>query len=99
MQNIETEQEALKELANLLSALDPGDDNVISPLTEKLMSISDEEGEPTLISTPTIEESIISEEGLSEEEIVEVQEFRSSVSRLSNVLSTPQHRETSAEFV
>jgi hypothetical protein len=99
MQNIETEQEALKELANLLSALDPGDDNVISPLTEKLMSISDEEGEPTLISTPTIEESIISEEGLSEEEIVEVQEFRSSVSRLSNVLSTPQHRETAAEFV
>ncbi len=99
MQNIESEQEALKELANLLSALDPGDDSVISPLTEKLMSISDEEGETTPISTPTIEEGIITEEGLSEEEIVEVQEFRTSVSRLSNVLSTPEHRETAADFV
>ena len=99
MQNIETEQEALKELANLLSALDPGDDSVISPLTEKLMTISDEGGEPSLISAPTIDESIISEEGLSEEEVVEVQEFRSSVTRLTTVLTSPEHRETAADFV
>ncbi len=99
MQNIETEQEALKELANLLSALDPGDDTVISPLTEKLIAISDKDGEPSLLSTPTIDDSIISEEGLSEEEVVEVQEFRSSVSRITTVLTSPEHGETAAEFV
>ena len=99
MQNIETEQEALKELAGLLSALDPGDDSIISPLTEKLISISDEEGETTLPSTPSIEESVISEEGLSKKEIAEVHEFRSSISRLNKVLSTPQKSKTAADFV
>ncbi|MHA1217388.1 MAG: hypothetical protein ACTSSN_03415 [Candidatus Heimdallarchaeaceae archaeon] len=99
VQNIETEQEALKELAGLLSALDPGDDSVISPLTEKLISISDEEGEIKLPSTPSIEESVISEEGLSEKEIAEVHEFRSSISRLNRVLSSTQQRETAADFV
>jgi hypothetical protein len=99
IQNIETEQEALKELAGLLTALDPGDDSVISPLTEKLISISDEEGEIKAPSTPSIEESVISEEGLSEKEIAEVHEFRSSISRLNKVLSSPKQRETAADFV
>jgi len=99
MRNIETEQEALKELAGLLSALDPGDDSVISPLTEKLLSIGDEKGETTLLSTPSIDESVISEEGLSKKEIAEVYEFRSSITRLNKVLSTPQQKETAADFV
>ena len=98
VQNIESEQEALKQLANLLSALDPGDDTVISPLTEKLMTIGDDETD-TIEDIPSIEDSVIDEEGLSEEEIAEVHEFRSSVSRLSHVLSTPTEIEGAAEFV
>ena len=99
VQNIESEQEALKQLANLLSALDPGDDTVISPLTEKLMTIGDEDEIEKLDEVPSIEESTIVEEGLSEEEIAEVHEFRSSVSRLSHVLSTPTEIEDAADFV
>ena len=98
VQNIETEQEALKHLANLLSALDPGDDTIISPLTEKLMTIGEDDLE-LVEEIPSIEQGVIDEEGLSEEEIAEVHEFRSSVSRLSHVLSTPAEIEDAAEFV
>ncbi len=98
MQTIESEQEALKQLANLLSALDPGDDIVISPLTEKLMTIGEDAAED-VEEIPSIEGSVIVEEGLSDEEIAEVHEFRSSVSRLTHVLTTPQETEDAAEFV
>lgn len=98
MQTIESEQEALKHLANLLSALDPGDDTVISPLTEKLMSLQEGEYESSE-EIPSIENAVIVEEGLSDEEIAEVHEFRSSVSRLGHVLSTPREIEDTAEFV
>ena len=93
MQTIESEQESLKKLANLLSALDPGDDIVISPLTEKLMAIGDED--ELVIS----EEPAIIEEGLSDAELEEVQEFHRSVSRVSKVLSTPHYEEDAAKFV
>ena len=93
MQTIESEQESLKKLANLLSALDPGDDTVISPLTEKLMSIGEED--EVVIS----EEPVIIEEGLSDVELEEVQEFHRSVSRINKVLSTPQYEEDAAKFV
>ena len=93
MQTIESEQESLKKLANLLSALDPGDDAVISPLTEKLMAIG-EEDEITIS-----EEPVVVEEGLSDAELEEVQEFHRSVSRISKVLSTPHYEEDAAKFV
>ncbi len=101
VQNIESEQEALKQLANLLSALDPGDDSVISPLTEKLLTLREDEAVESEVveEIPSIEDNILVEEGLSEEEIAEVHEFRSSVSRLSHVLSTPIDIEDTAEFV
>lgn len=92
VQNIETEQEALKKLANLLSALDSGEDAIISPLTEKLLSLGEDEVLEMDVERPLIEE------GLSEEEIAEVQEFQESVSRLSSVLSS-QEVEDAAEFV
>ncbi len=93
MQTIESEQESLKKLANLLSALDPGDDTVISPLTEKLMAIG-EEDEITISEEPAV-----IEEGLSDVELEEVQEFHRSVSRVGKVLSTPQYEEDAAKFV
>jgi hypothetical protein len=93
VETIESEQESLKKLAGLLSALDPGDDTVISPLTEKLMSLGDDE-EISIIDEPPI-----IEEGLSEEEIADAQAYRSSVSRLSRVLSAPASQEDAAQFV
>ncbi|MHA1198526.1 MAG: hypothetical protein ACTSQF_04145 [Candidatus Heimdallarchaeaceae archaeon] len=99
VQNIESEQEALKQLANLLSALDPGDDIVISPLTEKLLTIREDDEIETVEEIPSIETGVIVEEDLSEEEIAEVHEYRSSVSRLSHVLSSPTDLEDAAEFV
>lgn len=99
VQNIESEQEALKQLANLLSALDPGDDSVISPLTEKLMTIGEEDEIEIIEEIPSIESGVVAEEDLSKEEIAEVHEFRSSVSRLSHVLSSPSEIKDAAEFV
>ncbi|MHA1954689.1 MAG: hypothetical protein ACW96U_12165, partial [Candidatus Heimdallarchaeaceae archaeon] len=93
VETIESEQESLKKLASLLSALDPGDDTVISPLTEKLMSLGDDE-EITISEEPPI-----IEEGLSEEEIADAHAYRSSVSRLSGVLSTPESQEDTAQFI
>ncbi len=93
MQTIESEQESLKKLAGLLSALDPGDDTVISPLTEKLMAIG-EDDEITISEEPAV-----IEEGLSDTELEEVQEFHRSVSRVSKVLSTPHYEEDAAKFV
>ncbi|NPD87207.1 MAG: hypothetical protein HGN29_00695 [Asgard group archaeon] len=93
VETIESEQESLKKLASLLSALDPGDDTVISPLTEKLMSLGDDE--EILIS----EEPPIIEEGLSKEEIADAHAYHSSVSRLTNVLSDPETQEDAAQFV
>ncbi|MCG3225491.1 MAG: hypothetical protein H7645_01120 [Candidatus Heimdallarchaeota archaeon] len=93
VETIESEQESLKKLASLLSALDPGDDSVISPLTEKLMSLGDDE------ELPISEEPPIIEEGLSEEEIADAHAYRSSVSRLSGVLSAPESQEDTAQFV
>ena len=93
VETIESEQESLKKLASLLSALDPGDDTVISPLTEKLMSLGDDE-EISISEEPTI-----IEEGLSEEEIANAHAYRSSVSRLSGVLSAPDSQEDAAQFV
>ncbi|MHA2357658.1 MAG: hypothetical protein ACXABK_02675 [Candidatus Heimdallarchaeaceae archaeon] len=93
MQTIESEQESLKKLAGLLSALDPGDDTVISPLTEKLMSLGDDE------EISIIEETPILEEGLSDEEIAQAQEYQKSVSRLGKVLSAPAYQQEAAEFV
>ena len=100
MQTIESEQEALKQLAHLLSALDPGDDTVISPLTEKLITLGeDEEGEAIVEDTPIIDESKIIDEGLSEEDTADIHKYRTSVSRLSHVLSTPSSEEDAAQFV
>ncbi|MHA1224703.1 MAG: hypothetical protein ACTSP3_15880, partial [Candidatus Heimdallarchaeaceae archaeon] len=79
-------------LANLLSALDPGDDTVISPLTEKLLSLGDEEG------TLADEELTALDQGLGKEELHEAKEFRDSVSRLSSVLSSSSE-EDAAHFV
>jgi hypothetical protein len=93
MQTIESEQESLKKLANMLSALDPGDDTVISPLTEKLMAIGDDD-EITISEEPAL-----IDEGLSAAELEEVQEFNRSVSRISKVLSTPNYEEDAAKFV
>lgn len=92
IESLESEQESLKKLANLLTALDPGDDSVISPLTEKLMTLGDE-----IPSIPT--EEIEHDEGLSEEELEEVHAFRDSVSRLGSVLSSPSVEEDAATFV
>ncbi len=92
MQTLESEQESLKKLASLLTALDPGDDSVISPLTEKLLTLGDD-----LPSMP--EQEMIIDEGLTEEELEEVQAFRTSVSRLGGVLSAPEEEEDAAEFV
>ncbi len=89
----------MKQLANLLSALDPGDDTVISPLTEKLMTIGKEDEIEALEEIPSLDEGTVVEEGLSEEELAEVHEFRTSVSRLSHILSTPTEIEDAAEFV
>ncbi|MEE9410275.1 MAG: hypothetical protein V3V41_05045 [Candidatus Heimdallarchaeota archaeon] len=99
IQTIESEQEALKQLAQLLSALDPGDDAVISPLTEKLISLGDEESDIITDDVPLIDESLITDEGLTDEEIADVHKFRISVSRLSHVLSTPSSVEDAAQFV
>lgn len=43
-ESLETESESLQKLANLLQALDPGDDLVLSPLTQKLLELSGDEG-------------------------------------------------------
>ncbi|MHA1417651.1 MAG: hypothetical protein ACTSVO_06815 [Candidatus Heimdallarchaeaceae archaeon] len=91
MQTLESEQESLKKLATLLTALDPGDDSVISPLTEKLLTLGDD-----IPSLP--EQEMIIDEGLTDEELEEVHAFRTSVSRLGGVLSAPEE-EDSAEFV
>ncbi len=100
MQTIESEQEALKQLAHLLSALDPGDDTVISPLTEKLITLGEDEGgEAAAEEAPIIDESKIIDEGLSEEESADIHKYRTSVSRLSHVLSTPSSEEDAAQFV
>jgi len=100
MQTIESEQEALKQLAHLLSALDPGDDNIISPLTEKLITLGeDEEREAVATDAPIIDESKIIDEGLSEEDSADIHKYRTSVSRLSHVLSTPSSEEDAAQFV
>ena len=100
IQTIESEQEALKQLAHLLSALDPGDDTVISPLTEKLITLGeDEEAEAATEATPIIDESKITDEGLSEEDSADIHKYRTSVSRLSHVLSTPSSEEDAAQFV
>ncbi|MHA1707571.1 MAG: hypothetical protein ACTSX6_02540 [Candidatus Heimdallarchaeaceae archaeon] len=92
VQNIDTEQESLKKLANLLSALDPGDDTVISPLTEKLLSLGDEEGTLADEGLPLLDQ------GLGTEELHEAKEFYDSVSRLSSVLSSSS-KEDAAHFV
>ena len=100
IQTIESEQEALKQLAHLLSALDPGDDTVISPLTEKLITLGeDEDAEVAAEDAPIIDESKIVDEGLSEEESADIHKYRTSVSRLSHVLSTPSSEEDAAQFV
>ncbi|MCK5142103.1 MAG: hypothetical protein KAQ70_07910, partial [Candidatus Heimdallarchaeota archaeon] len=92
MQTLESEQASLKKLASLLTALDPGDDSVISPLTEKLLTLGDD-----ISSTP--EQEMMIDEGLSEEELEEVHAFRGSVSRLGSVLSAPEGEENAAQFV
>lgn len=92
IQTLESEQESLKKLAGLLTALDPGDDPIISPLTEKLLTLGDD-----IASTP--EQETMIDEGLTDEELEEVQAFRSSVSRLGSVLSAPEGDEDAAEFV
>jgi hypothetical protein len=92
MQTLESEQESLRKLASLLTALDPGDDSVISPLTEKLLTLGDD-----ISSIP--EQELIIDEGLTDEELEEVHAFRTSVSRLGSVLSAPEGEEDAAEFV
>lgn len=92
MQTLESEQESLKKLASLLTALDPGDDSVISPLTEKLLTLGDD-----ISSTP--EQEMMIDEGLTDEELEEVHAFRGSVSRLGSVLSATEGEEDAAEFV
>ncbi|MCG3223209.1 MAG: hypothetical protein H7647_01995 [Candidatus Heimdallarchaeota archaeon] len=92
MQTMESEQESLRKLASLLTALDPGDDSVISPLTEKLLTLGDD-----ISSIP--EQELIIDEGLTDEELEEVHAFRTSVSRLGSVLSAPEGEEDAAEFV
>ena len=92
IQTLESEQESLKKLAGLLTALDSGNDPIISPLTEKLLTLGDD-----IASTP--EQETMIDEGLTDEELEEVQAFRSSVSRLGSVLSAPEGDEDAAEFV
>ncbi|MHA1201741.1 MAG: hypothetical protein ACTSQ4_04390 [Candidatus Heimdallarchaeaceae archaeon] len=92
MQTLESEQESLRKLASLLTALDPGDDSVISPLTEKLLTLGDD-----ISSIP--EQELIIDEGLTDEELEEVHAFRTSVSRLGSVLSAPEGEEDTAEFI
>ncbi|MHA1482166.1 MAG: hypothetical protein ACTSUP_04845 [Candidatus Heimdallarchaeaceae archaeon] len=92
MQTMESEQASLKKLASLLTALDPGDDSVISPLTEKLLTLGDD-----IPSTP--EQEMMIDEGLTDEELEEVHAFRGSVSRLGSVLSAPEGDEDAADFV
>ncbi len=92
MQTLESEQASLKKLASLLTALDPGDDSVISPLTEKLLTLGDD-----IPSTP--EQEMMIDEGLTDEELEEVHAFRGSVSRLGSVLSAPEGDEDAADFV
>ncbi len=91
IQTLESEQESLKKLASLLTALDPGDDSVISPLTEKLLTLGDD-------SPSVTEQEMIIDEGLTDEELEEVHAFRASVSRLGGVLSAPEE-EDAAQFV
>ncbi len=91
IQTLESEQESLKKLATLLTALDPGDDSVISPLTEKLLTLGDD-----IPSIP--EQEMIIDEDLTDDEIEEVHAFRASVSRLGSVLSAPEE-EDAAQFV
>ncbi len=92
MQTLESEQASLKKLASLLTALDPGDDSVISPLTEKLLTLSDD-----IPSTP--EQEMMIDEGLTDEELEEVHAFRGSISRLGSALSAPEGEEDAAQFV
>lgn len=92
MKTLESEQESLRKLASLLTALDPGDDSVISPLTEKLLTLGDD-----ISSIP--EQELIIDEGLTDEELEEVHAFRTSVSRLGSVLSAPEGEEDTAEFI
>jgi len=91
IQTLESEQESLKKLVTLLTALDPGDDSVISPLTEKLLTLGED-----LPSIP--EQEMIIDEGLTDNELEEVHAFRASVSRLGGVLSAPEEEDT-AQFV
>lgn len=101
IESLMTEKESLAKLANLLTVLDSNNDNIISPLTKKLISLG-ENDEILSQEGVSIEETMSGieiEEGMSEEDIQDIHDFRESVSRLSSILTTPQSKTEAASFV
>lgn len=101
IESLMTEKESLAKLANLLTVLDSSDDNIISPLTKKLISLG-ENDEVVSQEGVSIEETMSEikiEEGMSEDDIQEIHDFRESVSRLGSILTKPQSKTEAASFV
>ncbi|MHA1303824.1 MAG: hypothetical protein ACTSPI_08990, partial [Candidatus Heimdallarchaeaceae archaeon] len=97
-ESLEFEKESLQKLANLLQALDPGNDMVLSPLTRKLLSLGVEETEKTErkvtqpLSEPVVEVTEVTKE-------TEKPVFSQSVDKLSDILSSPEAVQDSARFI
>ncbi len=101
-ESLEFEKESLQKLANLLQALDPGDDLVLSPLTKKLLSLGSEEGKISAergvsdASTITIEEDTKITQEINKGDITTT---RSSVDKLSDILSSTDSETSPAQFI
>ncbi|UJG42402.1 MAG: hypothetical protein K9W46_08300 [Candidatus Heimdallarchaeum endolithica] len=102
-ESLETESESLQKLANLLQALDPGDDLVLSPLTQKLLKLSVDEEKTEIIEEKRHELQIDTQEqvGTELETVSETTDVSvpSSVDRLSDILASPDKVQDAATFI
>ncbi|MHA1115197.1 MAG: hypothetical protein ACTSRR_04150 [Candidatus Heimdallarchaeaceae archaeon] len=102
-ESLETESESLQKLANLLQALDPGDDLVLSPLTQKLLELSGDEGKAEIAAEKKQEFQIDVQEQTGTEVAKETEikdaSVPSSVDRLSDILASPDKIQDAATFI
>ncbi|MHA1869198.1 MAG: hypothetical protein ACTSVB_00165 [Candidatus Heimdallarchaeaceae archaeon] len=102
-ESLETESESLQKLANLLQALDPGDDLVLSPLTQKLLKLSVDEEKTEIIEEKRQELEIDTQDqvGTESEAVSETTDVSvpSSADRLSDILASPDKVQDAATFI
>ncbi|MHA1686314.1 MAG: hypothetical protein ACTSYD_07860 [Candidatus Heimdallarchaeaceae archaeon] len=99
--SLESEQQSLTHLAKLLSALSSEEDNILSPLTERLIALDETPEEISI----TQEEPLLREleeaetEDMTDEELEGIRKFRESVERISKALVALQTQNEAANFV